>query len=70
MRWYKKPSYVDIKEFSAALAAKRSSSPRRNSVDSRKSTDIPPKLSLEKILKNKPCALLSFSSAGVVNLGG
>ena len=56
MTWYKKPSYVDIKEYSAALAARRASSPaRRGSIDSKRSTDIPRKLTLEKILKNEPC---------------
>lgn len=61
-RWYKKPSYVDINEYSATLAARRASSPmRRDSVDSRKSTDIPSKLSLEKILKNQPCMSLRWS---------
>ena len=57
LQWYKKPSYVDIREFSATLADKGASSPRRNSVESRRSTDVPAKLSLEKILKNQPCTL-------------
>src|SRR5436853_7800500 len=44
MEWYKKPSWVDVKEFSREASSRRSSD-----------SCIPPKLSLERILKNETC---------------
>jgi hypothetical protein len=63
MTWYKKPSYVDFNEFATALREKGeagsnySGSPRPSTESSRptKKTDIPKKLSLERIMKNKTC---------------
>jgi hypothetical protein len=56
-RWYKKPSYVDLKQFASVLEKKAELGPsRRNSTESRRSnTDVPSKLSLERILKNQTC---------------
>lgn len=51
LRWYKKPTYRDIKEYSTAVTSgQRSLSP-----DGRNKGLIPPHLSLERVLQNKTC---------------
>ena len=71
LTWYKKPSYVDVNEFanrirekaerrsrSMARSSSRPISSRSSSQSSRRtSCDVPSKLSLDRILKNKPCML-------------
>ncbi|KAH8587586.1 hypothetical protein B0O99DRAFT_694352 [Bisporella sp. PMI_857] len=62
LSWYKKPNYVEFKEFADKKARPQtpnSSSPRA-SIDSRASRDIPSKLNLEKILKNQTCSPMSL----------
>lgn len=59
--WYKKPEYVDVKQYGAELNEKASASSPRSSSEterSRKKNDIPTRLSLENIMKNKTCMLL------------
>lgn len=51
MRWYKKPEYRDIKEYSTAISSgKRSLSPA-----GRSKVSIPRQLALDRILQNKTC---------------
>ena len=73
LTWYKKPSYVDVNEFANRIREKaekvhersrsmtstsRPLSPRSSSESSRRtSCEVPSKLSLDRILKNKPCTL-------------
>jgi len=71
LTWYKKPSYVDVNEYanrirekaekvherSRSMTQSRPSSPRSSSESSRRSCDVPSKLSLDRILRNKPCTL-------------
>lgn len=38
-----------------SMSAARTISPRSSSEDSRRSCDVPTKLSLDRILRNKPC---------------
>lgn len=52
LRWYKKPEYRDIKEYSTAVSSGR----RSLSPDGRK-TSIPSQLALDRILQNKTCEL-------------
>ncbi|CZS94458.1 hypothetical protein WAI453_008062 [Rhynchosporium graminicola] len=66
MRWYKKPSYVDVNQFATTISDKAGtvsnpSSPRNSIETKRKSShDIPSKLSLERILKNRTCSPMSL----------
>ncbi|KAL3427943.1 hypothetical protein PVAG01_01452 [Phlyctema vagabunda] len=63
LQWYKKPSYVDIKQFAAGIHEKapRVTASPRSSLDGRRvSGDIPSNLSLEKILKNETCSPMSL----------
>jgi len=66
--WYKKPSYVDVNEFANRIREKAEktversrstsrldASRRSSSESSRSSCDVPTKLSLDRILRNKPC---------------
>ena len=56
LRWYKKPEYRDIKEYSnAVVSGKRSPSP-----DGRGKTAIPSRLKLERVLENKTCPTFHF----------
>ncbi|KAH6686445.1 hypothetical protein F5X68DRAFT_276457 [Plectosphaerella plurivora] len=56
LRWYKKPAYRDIKEYSSAVrSGQRSLSP-----DGRNAGLIPPHLSLERVLENKTCSPMSL----------
>ncbi|KAL2075285.1 hypothetical protein VTL71DRAFT_228 [Oculimacula yallundae] len=66
LRWYKKPSYVDVKQFATIISdkagtASNPSSPRPSLETKRRSShDIPSKLSLERILKNRTCSPMSL----------
>ncbi|CAL3969320.1 unnamed protein product [Diplocarpon coronariae] len=66
LRWYKKPSYVDVNQFATAInkgsgALPNSTNPRSSTMLKRRSsTDIPSKLSLEKILNNRTCSPMSL----------
>ncbi|KAK1768076.1 hypothetical protein QBC33DRAFT_577743 [Phialemonium atrogriseum] len=55
LRWYKKPEYRDIKEYSTAVSSGR----RSLSPDGRK-TSIPSQLALDRILQNKTCSPMSL----------
>ncbi|RDW88010.1 hypothetical protein BP6252_00042 [Coleophoma cylindrospora] len=65
MQWYKKPSYVDIKQFATSLQEKAdrsaTSTPRPSVELERPSTaEVPSKLNLERILKNQTCSPMSL----------
>ncbi|KAE9373704.1 hypothetical protein N431DRAFT_374315 [Stipitochalara longipes BDJ] len=74
LTWYKKPSYVDVNEFANRIREKAekvhersrsmtsTSSPlrRSSSESSRRSCEVPTKLSLDRILRNKPCSPMSL----------
>lgn len=64
LSWYKKPAYVDIRQYADKKAQVSSvpSSPRSStdSNGSRPARDIPKKLRLEKILKNETCSPMSM----------
>ncbi|KAK2627226.1 hypothetical protein QTJ16_003192 [Diplocarpon rosae] len=66
LRWYRKPSYVDVNQFATTIndgsAALGNSTTCRDSTKLKRksSTDIPSKLSLEKILKNRTCSPMSL----------
>jgi hypothetical protein len=51
LRWYKKPEYRDIKEYSTAISSGR----RSLSPDGRGKVSIPRQLALDRILQNKTC---------------
>lgn len=59
LRWYKKPSYVDVHKFAASIneaaSSKDESDARTRIPGPRCSSEIPSKLDLEKILKNRTC---------------
>lgn len=61
LRWYKKPSYVDVNQFATNISdnagtASNPSTPRTSEETKRRSShDIPSKLGLERILKNRTC---------------
>ncbi|KAE8447247.1 hypothetical protein EG329_010941 [Mollisiaceae sp. DMI_Dod_QoI] len=69
-RWYKKPSYVDVSQFAAAINDKAGTATSPNTptatprasleLKRRSSTDIPRKLRLERILKNQTCSPMSL----------
>lgn len=53
IQWYKKPSYQDIQEFSAAVRdGKRESTLRRGSIE------VPTRLGLDQLLQNWTCELV------------
>lgn len=63
--WYKQPSFVDVNQFASSFGdksgtASNPTTPRCNGEVKRNSCDIPSKLSLERILKNRTCTLSSF----------
>ena len=59
--WYKKPSYIDIKVYGAKLNSyAERSSPRSSFSSTRPKTDVPKKLSLERILENRTCSPMSL----------
>ncbi|PVH89998.1 hypothetical protein DL98DRAFT_647660 [Cadophora sp. DSE1049] len=66
LRWYKKPSYVDVNKFATDISdsagtVSNPNSPRSSGETKRRSShDIPSKLSLEKILKNRTCSPMSL----------
>jgi hypothetical protein len=74
LTWYKKPSYVDVNEFANRIREKAekvhersrsmtsTSQPlrRSSSESSRRSCEVPTKLSLDRILRNKPCMPSNF----------
>lgn len=51
LRWYKKPEYRDIKQYSSEVRSGK----RQLSPDGRAKTAIPSRLKLERILQNKTC---------------
>ncbi|KFY22236.1 hypothetical protein V493_06740 [Pseudogymnoascus sp. VKM F-4281 (FW-2241)] len=56
IQWYKKPSYQDIREFSAAVRdGKRESTLRRGSIE------VPTRLGLDQLLQNWTCSPMSLS---------
>ncbi|KAH6665983.1 hypothetical protein B0J14DRAFT_204961 [Halenospora varia] len=67
--WYKKPSYVDLRQFATDLTEKAGTasnptSPRPSTEYQRRSKksngDIPSKLSLDRILRNRTCSPMSL----------
>jgi hypothetical protein len=66
LSWYKKPSYVDLRQLAAsfekkATAGSAASTPRSSIEIQRK--DVPKKLCLERILKNQTCTNLLLLTA-------
>ncbi|ELR09481.1 hypothetical protein VC83_00603 [Pseudogymnoascus destructans] len=56
IQWYRKPSYQDIREFSAAVRdGKRESTLRRGSIE------VPSRLGLDQLLQNWTCSPMSLS---------
>ncbi|KFZ07149.1 hypothetical protein V501_06720 [Pseudogymnoascus sp. VKM F-4519 (FW-2642)] len=56
IQWYRKPSYQDIQEFSAAVRdGKRESTLRRGSIE------VPTRLGLDQLLQNWTCSPMSLS---------
>ncbi|KAL1860396.1 hypothetical protein VTK73DRAFT_7363 [Phialemonium thermophilum] len=56
LRWYKKPEYRDIKEYSNAISSGR----RSLSPEGRNKASIPSQLALDRILDNKTCSPMSL----------
>jgi len=60
LRWYKKPDYRDIKEYSRDIGSgKRSFSP-----DGRGKSCIPSRLKLDRVLANKTCTSSDVRAVG------
>ncbi|EKD19965.1 hypothetical protein MBM_01917 [Drepanopeziza brunnea f. sp. 'multigermtubi' MB_m1] len=67
LRWYKKPSYVDVTQFAKRINERFANAPGtgtpvqpESSERRRRSAEIPSKLRLEKILKNRTCSPMSL----------
>jgi hypothetical protein len=72
LRWYKKPSYRDVKAFteSTNIALQKSEIPGPPSIRSSADATIPPNLTLERVLSNQTCKSKERMSGLTVSLTG
>jgi hypothetical protein len=72
LRWYKKPSYRDVKAFteSTNIALQKGETSGPPSIRSSSDATIPPNLTLERILSNQTCKSKERMSGLTVSLTG